>query len=576
MLRQKLGNAIALAPLAFLLLVAGACGGGSETEPVAPATPDVVELSDDALLAAEAITPETIAEVTQFLASDELEGRAPSSGGDREAQNYIAQRFEALGLQPAAADGSWVQPFELVSITASAPATWEFHQGDQSLSFAHWDEFIAASGVQSPTSEIDNAEVVFVGYGIQAPEYEWDDYKGQDLSGKVLLMMNNDPDWDPELFEGNRRLYYGRWSYKYESAGIQGAAGAIIIHTRPSAGYPYQVVQRSWTGPQFELPAGDEPRTQVAAWMSYDAATRLVAAAGHSLEQLEEQARSRDFQPVPLGLTTSLTLNNQIEKTLSGNVLGLLEGSDPELKDEIVVFTSHHDHLGVGEPNEQGDAIHNGARDNAAGIGQLVAIAEAATKLAERPRRSMLFLAVGAEEQGLLGSKYYAQNPTFPPGKFAANINFDAPGIWGKTRDLPLIGMGKSELDAIASRVAEHQGRVVVGDSDPTQGSYYRSDQFSFAKIGVPALYFGEGTELVGAAPGEAKEMIEDWNLTHYHQPSDEYTDEWNLEGAAQDAQAGFFCGWIVAQQDGMPSWNAGDEFEATRKDALAAVAGMD
>ena len=573
-IRTKLGPSVhswTRGAAAAALLLAVACGG-PEAPPPPDAAGDGAPVPEEVLKAAQSITAPTLREVVAALADDAMEGRGPASPGDVKARDYIAQQLEQLGLKPAGPDGCWQQPFDVVSVHAKAPETWEFTTPKGPESFKWWDDYIAASGVQEPQSVIDNAEVVFVGYGIVAPEYQWNDYKGQDLHGKVLLMLNNDPDWDPALFEGDRRLYYGRWVYKYESAAAQGAAGAIIIHTTPSAGYPFQVVQSSWTGPQFELPAEGEPRVQVAAWLSYPAAERLVAAAGLKLEDLEQSAHSRDFQPVPLGVTTSLRLTNEVARTQTANVLGLLEGSDPQLKDQVVVYTAHHDHLGVGEPNAAGDTIYNGARDNAAGVAQVLDIARAFQALPKAPRRSVLFLMVGTEEQGLLGSEYYALHPTFPPGKIAANINFDAPGIWGRTKDMPLVGKGKSDLDDVAARIAAYQGRDLISEPDPTQGSFYRSDQFNFAKIGVPALYFGEGVELEGAAPGEGKKKVDDWNETHYHQPSDELTDDWNFDGIVEDTQAGFYAGWIVANQDAMPAWKPGDEFEAKRKEALAAV----
>jgi len=523
--------------------------------------------------AAERITAEAIASFTQLLSSDAMEGRGPASAGDTKARQAIAEAFAAAGLQPGAEDGSWEQPFAVVGITTQAPPVWNFQAGDEVVPMRFWDDYIATSGVQQEEANLQDAELVFVGYGIEAPEYAWDDYGDTDLTGKVLLMLNNDPDWDPELFEGDRRLYYGRWTYKYEIAAARGAAGAIIIHTEPSAGYGWAVVQNSWTGAQFELPAEGEARLQVAGWLTADAAGRLVAAMGLDLSALEESARSASFAPVPLGITTSLELTNEIERVTTANVLGLLPGSDPERSGEVVVYTAHHDHLGIGPADDDGDTIFNGARDNAAGVAQLVAIARGYAALPEPPRRSVLFLAVGAEEQGLLGSKYYAGHPTFPPGKIAANLNYDAPGIWGRTRDVQLVGMGKSELDSLARRMADFQGREVVPEIDPTTGSYYRSDQFSFAKIGVPALYFGQGSDYLDPPEGFTPETVEAWGHEHYHQQSDEYDASWNLEGAAENARLGFYCGWAIAQDTTMPGWMAGDEFEATRKAALAAVA---
>jgi len=522
--------------------------------------------------AAKTITPEVLASPIRFLADDLLEGRGPASRGDSLTRLYLASTLGLLGLEPGGPDGSWEQTFDIVGVDSKCPRTWTFHAGENSVDLAHWDDYIAGSLVQEEKTGIENAEVVFVGYGIEAPEYGWDDFKGTDLKGKVLLMLNNDPDWDPDLFGGEARLYYGRWTYKYESAARQGAVGAIIIHTTPSAGYPFQVVQTSWSGPQFHLPATGEPVLTVAAWTSWEATERLVTAAGHDLGALVESAKSRDFRPVPLGLTTSIALDNRIERTRTANVLGLLRGSDPKLADEVVVFTAHHDHLGKGPDEGDKDVIYNGAVDNAAGVAQLLAIARAITHLPVAPRRSILINFVAAEEQGLLGSKYYAENPTFPPGKIAANLNFDGGNIWGETRDITLIGYGKSSLDGVARAFAEAQGRRLVPDQFADKGYFYRSDQFNLAKIGVPALYFDNGTDFVGREEGWGKEQVEAWTEVHYHQPSDELTPEWVYDGMIQDARLGLYCGLAVAQADAMPAWNPGDEFEAARKAALAAA----
>ena len=520
--------------------------------------------------ATEAINEETLKAHTASLSSDEFEGRAPASPGDEKARQYLQDTLASLGLEPGAQDGAWQQRFAIMSITSEAPEVWSFEGQDGSLDLASWDDFIAGSGVQSEKALIDDAELVFVGYGIEAPEYDWDDIKGADLEGKVLLMMNNDPDWDPELFEGDRRLYYGRWTYKYEVAARHGAAGAIIIHTTPSAGYPWQVVQASWTGAQFELPAGDEPRSQVSAWITEEAARSLVAVSGHELDALRESARSRDFQPVPLGITTSLLLNNSIDSVETGNVAGLLEGSDPILKNEVVVYSAHHDHFGIGEPNDEGDNIYNGALDNAAGCGKVLTIADAFTRLPEPPRRSVLFLFVAGEEQGLIGSEYYAKNPTFPPGRIAANVNIDGANIFGRTSDVAYIGFGKSTLDDVVVAAAARQGRTVVGDQFPDRGSFYRSDQFNFSKIGVPAIYADSGTTYIGRPDGWGKEQAEAWESVHYHQPSDEMADDWNFEGIIEDTVLAFEAGLSIAQTEELPSWTPGDEFEAARIQALA------
>ncbi len=505
----------------------------------------------------------------RFLASDLLEGRGPATRGDELAQLYLATEMQAIGLEPGGENGTWYQPFDIVGINSQVPKNWAFRTAKgQTVSLETWKDFIAASGVQNPRSTIDNAEVVFVGYGIQAPEYQWDDFKKMNLKGKVLLMLNNDPDWDPKLFEGNRRLYYGRWTYKYESAARQGAAGAIIIHTVPSAGYPWQVVQTSWTGEQFELPAEGEPRIEVAGWVTEEAAKQLVSAAGRNLDQLIASAKKRNFKPVPLGITTSVTLQNTVSRKKTGNVLGLLRGS--ERPDEVVVYTAHHDHLGIGEPDSEGDRIYNGALDNASGSAQVLAIARAFAALPHRPSRSILFNFVAAEEQGLLGSEYYSKHPTVHPGKMAANLNFDGANIWGRTTDIVQIGFGKNQLDDVVRHFAMQQGRTIKPEQFPDRGFYYRSDQFNFAKIGVPAIYLDSGVDYRDRPEGWGKQQIEAWEAKQYHQPSDEIDETWNFDGLIEDARLGFFAGAAIAQMREMPAWNPGDEFEAARKKALA------
>lgn len=556
----------ACAPLIFL--IAG-CG----TEPPPPSTNSTAgPFSPAAELAAAAVDATTIRRVATEISDDRYAGRAPGTPGDTATRRFIADELAAIGFEPGAADGSWEQPFELISLTASPPQIWEFSSAAGVTRLNQLSDFVVSSGVQANAAVIDDAELVFVGYGIQAPEYEWNDYKGVDVSGKVLVMLNNDPDWDAELFEGEARLYYGRWSYKYEIAAELGAAGAIIIHTTPSAGYPWQVVQTSWSGAQFELPAAGEPRIQARGWLTEDAAQRLFAAAGEDLATLTTAARSGDFSPVSLGTRTSLSMSVEISTTETANVIGVLTGSDPQLADEYVIFTAHHDHLGIGQPNLRGDPndrIYNGARDNASGVGQLIAIGKGFAALEERPRRSIMLLFVGAEEQGLLGSAYFAANPTVPAGYMAANVNFDAGNIWGRARDMMFIGYGKSSLDAVADEVAAYQNRYVKPDEFPDRGYYYRSDQFSFAKIGVPAFYLDGGTEIIGQPEGWGVERINEYTNLNYHQPSDEIDDSWQLDGLAEDSQFGFWAGLIVANADDLPAWNPGDEFEAARTEAL-------
>ncbi len=563
---------IALKKLQFFLcagcLIITGCQNPAQS--TGPFTGQAAEVA--ALISKQALIPPI-----QELSADRYEGRGTASAGGLLTRTYLTGQLQAMGYQPAAADGSWEQPFDVIGINAAVPERWSFIKGDRQLVLNRWDQFVVSSGVQQESARVTDAELVFAGYAIQAPEYDWDDFKSPDgednsLTGKVLLIVNNDPDWDPELFAGDTRLYYGRWDYKYASAARQGAAGAIIIHTAASAGYPWQVVQTGWTGVQFELPDEGEPRVQLTGWVTEDSARQLVEMSGLNLDELLAAAKQRDFRPVPLGITTSLVLENSMSQARTANVLGILEGSDPVLKDEVVIYTAHYDHLGIGEPDDTGDRIYNGARDNGVGVSQALAIASSFAALDERPRRSVMFLFVAAEEQGLLGSEYFAGHPTIEPGKIAANINFDSGNIWGETRDVTLIGMGKSSLDKVALAVTGHQGRVLKQDQFPHRGSFYRSDQFNLAKIGVPALYFKSGTDFVGRPEGWGREQIEIHEAVKYHQPSDELDDSWAFEGMVDDALLGFWAGWMIANADEMPVWNPGDEFEAARLRAIAEV----
>jgi Zn-dependent M28 family amino/carboxypeptidase len=548
---------------AALLALLPALAAAAPASPAAPA-------DRPADRAAQEINAKTLQAPIRYLADDLLEGRGPATRADKLTQLYLATALQSLGLEPGAGKGSYIQPVDVVGVTSGPPESWEFRKGSETQTYKSGDQFIAASGVAEESSGVDGAEVVFVGYGIQAPEYKWDDFKGADLKGKVLLVMNNDPDWDPKLFEGNRRLWYGRWDYKYETAGRLGAAGAIIIHTTPSAGYGWQVVQNSWSVEQFQLAGDGKPRAQVTAWTTEEAARQLVKLGGFDLDALRKQAQSRDFKPVPLGITTSIRLHNKVRRVQSANVAGLLPGSDPKLKEEVVVYSAHHDHLGIGKPDATGDTIYNGAVDNATGVAQVLAIAKAYTALPERPKRSILFLFVAGEEKGLLGSLYYSLHPSIPPGRIAADINYDGGNILGRTSDVNVISLGKSSLDAEVAKIAATQQRTVVGDQFPEKGFFYRSDQFSFAKIGVPSIYLHSGTRFRGHPDAWGKEQVVAWEAKHYHQPSDQLTPDWNFDGMIEDARLGFYAGLNIANDPKLPTWNPGNEFEAARKAALA------
>jgi Zn-dependent M28 family amino/carboxypeptidase len=428
---------------------------------------------------------------------------------------------------------------------------------------------IVGAGAQTEGASLKSAEVVFCGYGITAPEQKWDDFKDVDVRGKVILVMNNDPENDPALFAGNTRLYYGRWTYKYEEAARKGAAGAIIIHTEHSAGYPWQVVQSSWSGEEFELPAAGEPRVQMKMWATEDAARKITRLGGFDLDELRARAESRDFKPVALGVTISAQIKTELRRLKTANVLGLLDGADPKLKRELVLWTAHHDHLGVKSPDESGDAIYNGALDNASGVAALLAAAEATVGADPKPKRSILFAAVSVEESGLLGSEYLARHPPVPPGRIAADLNIDGINIWGRARDLAVIGLGKSTVDDVIAQVAKSQGRAVAPDPFPDRGMFYRSDQFSFARAGVPGVYVKGGVDFVGRPAGWGKERVEEYVKTRYHRPGDQIDASWNLDGAVDDLRLLVTIGLRIADATAMPSWKPGDEFEPARKKAI-------
>jgi len=559
-----------VAALAFVLALACAAGSFAvhAATPAAPASSGAARITADGLRADIAA-----------ISDDSTQGRLPGTPGDRMARAYLARRLQAIGFQPGVAARSWEQDITFIGLTVKGLDTWTFTgDGASRESFQWGDEFIGGPDGQTPHPEIPTTDVVFVGYGIQAPEYQWDDFKNADLKGKVLVVLNNDPDWDPKLFAGRKRLYYGRWDYKYESAARQGAAGVIIVHTLESAGYPWQVVQRSWSGTKFQLPAGNEPRLAFRGWMTYDAATRLCALGHQKLEDLITKARSRDFRPVPLGIRTSLAFDVDIQKTPTANVIGFLPGSDPKLARQAVLITAHHDHLGVGAPDARGDRIHNGAVDNASGCAQVLAMAEALASTTPRPKRSIIVAFVAGEEQGLLGSEYYAKHPTVPLADLVMDMNWDDDSnIYGRTADVAVIGKGKSDLEDRLNALCQKQFRAMVDEPEPDKGYYYRSDQLNLARVGVPSIYFKSGQSYIGKPAGFGAQKEAEYRKTRYHQPSDQLMPDWDLSGMVEDTQLGYQLALQVANESKMPAWYPGDEFEAARKKTLAAAgaAGM-
>jgi Zn-dependent M28 family amino/carboxypeptidase len=531
------------------------------------------------LKALPAIDPAAVLGHVKTLASDAFEGRAPGTPGEEKTVAYLVEAFKRLGLQPGNPDGTYVQKVPLVGITpAPSPLTITGGAASQAsagpMTLAWRDDVVAWTKRVTDEVKVDASELVFVGYGVQAPEYTWDDYKGVDVAGKTLVMLVNDPPvpdpaapgaLDAKTFGGRAMTYYGRWTYKYEIGAKHKAAAVLIVHETGPAGYPFAVVQGK-TGEQFTFvtPGKNMDRAAIEGWITLDQAKALFARAGQDFDRLKAQAATRAFRPVPLGLTASMTIRNTLRRVDSQNVVARLEGSDPAARDEHVVFTAHWDHFGVGEPIN-GDRIYNGARDNATGTAALLEMARAFTRLPKPPRRSILFLSVTAEEQGLLGSEYYAAQPLYPLAKTLADINMDALNVTGRTKDLVVIGLGASQLDDYARAAAREQGRTLKPDAEPEKGFYYRSDHFNFAKVGVPALNTDEGVDFVGRPASFGIEVRERYTNERYHKPSDEVTPDWDLSGLAEDVQLLFAVGYRVAQADPYPAWSPGNEFKAIR-----------
>jgi Zn-dependent M28 family amino/carboxypeptidase len=506
----------------------------------------------------------------KFLSSDLLEGRGTGARGGEIAANYIAAQMEALGLKGAGANGSFFQPTSLFGVKAdpNTRLTISGSNGTESLKFA--DDYVAFTGAQTEEVDVD-ADLVFVGYGINAPEQRWNDYKGgpDDYRGKVLVMLVNDPPatpTEPNLFGGKTLTYNGRWTYKYEEGARRGAAGVILLHTAESAGYPWSVVRTSNGSWRFDIArtAGDDtPFLKIRSWVTDDAARRIMKLAGQDLDNLRSKAASRDFQPVALNLKGKINLKSEVKRVEAPNVVGILPGSDPKLRDEYVVYSAHWDHLGVGAPDKDGDTIYNGALDNATGVASVLAIAEALSQLpaAERPRRSSLFLFPTAEEQGLIGAEWYSKHPLVPLAKTAADVNLDSMNVLGPTNDFIPLGAERSSLKAVVETIARERGLRVSPDARPEQGSFYRSDHFPFARVGVPSISLKEGNDYVGHTKEWGEEQFKAYNTAHYHQPSDEYSDAWDFRGMLQETEIALAIGMRIANDPAMPRFNPGDEF---------------
>ncbi|MCY4647015.1 MAG: M28 family metallopeptidase [Gammaproteobacteria bacterium] len=554
--------------LAGMLSWAGvtACGG----EPAS----DAMGGGDAAATGIAAMSVENYTEAVRILSSDEFEGRAPSTPGEELTVAYLVEQFESVGLEPGNGD-SFFQEVPLVALTEQGAPPLTVRAGDAVLEYAWTEDFVAWTKRVVESESIQDSEMVFVGYGIVAPEYGWNDYEGVDAAGKTVVMLVNDPGFATQneaLFRGNAMTYYGRWTYKFEEAARQGALGAIVVHEEAAAGYPWEVVSGSWTGPQFDQ-AGDDgnmARVAIEGWVQRDVAREIFAAVGHDFDAMAEAAARPGYRAVPLGASASVAVSNDIQRSRSKNVLALLRGS--QRPEEYIIYTAHWDHFGRG-PDTMEDPIFNGAFDNATGTAGLIELARAFAALPERPARSVAFLAVTAEEQGLLGSAYYAANPVYPTASTVATINLDGVNVDGPMNDITVVGIGASELDDYLERAAAAEGRLLRPDPEPEKGFYYRSDHFSFAKVGVPSLYADSGIDHVEHGIEWTLERRADYTSNRYHKVTDEFDPAWDLTGALDDFGLLFRVGYQLADSGDWPNWREGNEFRAIRD---ADRAGMD
>jgi len=546
-----------LAVLITLVLLTAAC----QTETESP----VDETSTN-------ITEQSLMGPIETMSSDEFEGRGTGSPGQEKTVDYLVAQFKEYGLQGGMDDGSYVLDVPLTGQKTNPESTVKIIQNGQQIhSFDYKSDFMAWPANMSENIDVNGADLVYVGHGIQAPEENWDDFKGMDVKGKILVVKNNDPSSSEDLFKGNTRLYYGRYDYKYEKARELGAAGVLIIHTTPSAGYGWNVVSNSWSSEQFYLKGDDEAEngsTKFNGWLTKEASQMLFESAGLDLQTQMDAAGDQNFEPVPMGqLKLSLSLQADYRSIDAKNVLGMVEGSNAELNDEYLVYTAHYDHLGITSPVES-DSINNGALDNAAGVSAVLNMAKQFKQIQSQIDRSVLFLLVGAEEKGLLGSKYWAANPTVPPGKVTANINIDGMNVYGKTDDMVLIGYGRNSVSDVFENLAKEQGRTVKPDRHPDRGYFYRSDHFPLAKKGIPAIFPNAGSEFVDK-PADYKATVDSLETANYHTVNDEINEYWDPAGMLQDTRLFFKAGYRILNADSLQTWREGDEFKQARQESL-------
>ncbi len=525
--------------------------------------------------AANTITEESLMEPIKILSSDDFEGRSTGTAGEGKTVEYLVDQLKSYGVSGGMEDGSYIQNVPLLGQTTEQDAEIQITRDGENVStFEYYNDFMAWPANLEEDVSIDNAEMIYVGYGIQAPEEDWDDFKDVYVEGKILVFKNNDPNNDPGLFEGDTRLYYGRFDYKYEKARELGAAGVLIIHTTPTAGYGWNVIANSWSRERFYLrddaSMKDSP-TAFNGWLTKESSNTLFDEAGLDLEEQLEAAENRDFTPVPLnGLRLNLDLKASYREQNAKNVLGVIEGTNDRLKDEYLVFTAHHDHLGITQPAE-GDSINNGALDNAAGVSSVLNMARAYKSLQPQLKRSILFLFVGAEEVGLLGSKYWAENPTVHPGKITGNINLDGMNVYGETEDIVLVGYGRNSISDKIEGAAESRGRSVKPDAHPDRGYFYRSDHFSLAKKGIPAIFPNPGSGFIGKPDGYSV-TVDSLMDANYHSVNDEINEYWDLSGMVRDVRLFFNVGYQILNESKMQTWRQGDEFKQIRVDMMQQV----
>ena len=502
----------------------------------------------------------------EVLSSDDFQGRKPFTEGEIKTVNYLVDQFEAFGLESGNGD-SYTQNVPMVELTAMPSETMTVEGNGEIVELKVLEDFVAYTEQVVEETLLDASELVFAGYGVVAPEYGWNDYEGLDVKGKTVVVLVNDPGFasgDSTFFKGETMTYYGRWTYKYEEATRQGAAGCLIIHETVPAGYPWLVVRNSWSGASLYLDqTGDNFQPDVLGWITRNAAIKIFEASGQDMKNYAEMSRSEDFKPLSLGLNASVTVKNKIKRDESRNVIAKITGS--EKPDEYIIYSAHWDHLGIGQEID-GDSIYNGAHDNASGTATMLGIAEAMSKMSQ-PKRSVVFLAVTAEEQGLLGSKHYAQNPIYPPARTVANINMDGITTWGPMKDVTVVGYGQSELEDIAEEVAKTQGRYIIPDPDPGKGYFFRSDHFQFAKVGIPALYASGGYEHMTKGIAYVDSLNQMYLNTQYHRPQDEFDSEnWTFDGMALDGTLLMEVGLRLANSQEWPKWKEGSEFKAIRE----------